>query len=227
MATATFGLVVEIILTFFSLFLVYFIVRRSKATNAKKLFYFDIIRYAIRIFIVTLLVMPVLRNISPLIINKQNISLPPPGLATVEQWVTWWLGMPLTEFNQVDGVALFDLSAVVRGQSIGAGIYLMYGGMLVILALDFLMAYKNSKYARTIRAVWYGITLFGFIVWTLFAAFMNLSTPGAQDYRNRWLFMQYWQFTPWVVVLIIFETFFSFWLPIIVIGYLIYKDWKE
>jgi len=226
MVSTTIALVSAIVLTVFSLFYIYFILRRLKASYAKKLFYFDLVRYAIRIFIVGPIIMSALGNISPLIFNAQNLKLSPPGLATMEQWFVWWLGAPLSEFTQLDASIGADVYAVVKGSSSNILLPIIVG-MILALALDFLWAYKNNRYTKIIRTALFGFTLVAFIVWTLIAIFISSNIPGAGDLKNRWLFMQYWKFTPWVVGLLVFETFFSFWLPLIVIGYLIYKGWKE
>lgn len=226
MVSTTIALFTAIILTAFSLFFIYFVLRRLKVTYAKKLFYFDLVRFLIRILIVGPIIMSALGGISPLIFNAQNLKLPPPGLATIEQWFVWWLGAPLSEFTQVDSSIGADIFAVAKGSSSNLLLPLL-AGFIFVSVLDFLWAYKNNKYSKIIRTVFFGFALVSFIIWTLVAFTITPNIPGAGDLKNRWLFMKYWQFTPWVVALLVFETFFSFWLPLIVIGYLIYKSWKE
>lgn len=201
-----------------------YILLKQRMSPVKKLFYFDISRYFIHIFILVPLLAPVLKIVSKQIFNPENLSLSPPGLATVQQWLIWWLGYPLLEFTQIDGILVADIYTVVLRR--GPAPYLIvFSGLFFILALDCLWAYKSVKAARIIRTVHYGIWLFLFLLWTAVAVFISPDIPFAQDYRNKWLFMQYWGFQPWVVAIVMFGLFFSVWLPTIVVGYLIYKQY--
>lgn len=197
---------------------------KLKITYARKLFYFDLSRFAIHVFIVMPLIWPVLQYVSRFIFNPESATLPPPGVATVEQWLIWWLGMPLQEYTKTEGDLLALLPFVLRGQN--PPNIAVYIALCIVLALDYLWAYRNTKSARTIRTINYGIMLLGLTLWHLMALTISPNIPGARDLLNRWLFMRYWHFAPWVVALIVSVTFFNFWLPMIVIGYLIYKSYK-
>jgi len=217
------ALAVTIGITFVCLGLTVYILKR-RMPPIRRLFYFDLARYTIRILIVGPLVMPALRSVEPLIFNRRNLNLPPPGIATLSDWLVWLLGMPLTEFTQVDASLAADIFAVLRRSS--AGIYpFMLVGMVFILVLDFYWAYRGSRTAAKIRTIHYAIMLLLFILWTFIAITISPNVPGAQDLYHRWLFIQYWYSTPWIVALVVAEIFFSFWLPMAVIGCLIYKQY--
>jgi len=189
----------------------------------RRLLYFDLARYALRILLIGPLVMPTLGRVQELVLNPRNLGLTPPGLATLSQWLVWLLGVPLSEFAQVDGSLPADIYAVARGSS--SGIYgALLAGMLFVLVLDFLWAYRNNLAAGKVRTGYYVLALASFIIWTLIACTVNLNIPGAGDLYHRWMFMQYWHSYPWMIILIVWEIVFSFWLPLAAIGYLIYSQ---
>jgi len=220
------ALALTVAITFVCLGLTIYILLKARVPSVRRLFYFDLSRYIIHMFISVPLLEPFLKHTSQSIFDPKNLTLPPPGVATVQQWLIWWLGYPIVEFTQIDGIMLADVYTVVLRR--GAAPYvIVFAGLLLILVLDYLWAYRNMKGARIIRTINYGIWLFLFSVWTAVALFVSSNIPFAQDYRNKWLFMQYWHFTPWVVAIVIFGLFFSVWLPTIVVGYLVYKGYTQ
>jgi len=220
------ALIITMILTIISLFFIYFLLRRVKTTHAKKLFYFDLFRLILRFSVVQFLLIPILisGSLPDRIFNPQNASLPPPGIASVQDWLMWWFGYPLLEFSQSEAAVWADLSLILIHKSAA---FLIPITLLTLTLLDYLWSYHNLKFAKYIRTINYSIWLVAMIVWTFYALAINPDFLGAQDYRNKWLFMQYWGFSPWVVVVVVFGLIFSLWTTTIVIGYLIYKAWKE
>jgi len=204
--------------------LTFYLIRKPDLTFVRKLFFFDASRFLMHIFIVFPIVHPACKRVQPLIWNPENLNLPPPGVATVQQWLIWWLGYPLVEFTQIDGVLLADIYTVFIKPGQAAPYLLVVAGLLLVLTLDYLWAYKGSAQAQTLRKLIYGIWLLLFSLWTLIALTVTAEIPGAMDYRNKWLFMQYWGFEPWVVATVLYGLFFSVWLPTIVAGYFITKS---
>jgi hypothetical protein len=136
------------------------------------------------------------------------------------------LAMSLTEFTVVGGGALFaHIFAVAKGSSVDL-LPPLFIGILFVLTLDYLWLYKDNQNARIIRTIQYGITLFLFILWTIIAFTITPYTTGALDYFIYLIFMWYWQFNPLFVLFTIFIVIFSFWLPLAVTGYLIYKQYR-
>jgi len=197
-------------LHFLCIGLTVYILKNPKLNAAKKLFFFDFFRYSIHLAISNLWLMPMLNKIAPKIFKDEPT-------ANLTEWLIWWFGYPLAEFTQIDGVMPQDI-VMYTGVKIPHFISL---GLVTELGIDYLWAFKNLKLAKTVRTGWYGIWLFMFTAWFLVALARGGDVPLAQDYRNKLMFMEYWNWEPWVVAVVLYGLFFSVWLPTIVTGMLI------
>lgn len=197
----------------------------KKLEPKKKLFYWDLIRTILFFLIISTLGWK-WKMVQKVIYSEetlrafQQIGVPLVGSpATMADWSFYWFYLGVGNFMANDGHIWGDMVYVLSGQTIDPRMLIWIFSIPAIVFLDYLWAFRSSKIAMKLRVANWTIDLFLLFVWTVFLPLL----PN-YDYRVWLLTIVYWNYAWWVILLSIFILSLMWLGPILITGFLIFKE---